>query len=65
MGISHDPESSTAGSKRIADVDVEELARKKHRFEDNKFLEESREINEGVRSAVSAGEYSVSLYGCS
>jgi hypothetical protein len=37
-------------------VDVEELARKKHRFEDSRFLEESREINEGVRSAVSAGK---------
>jgi hypothetical protein len=48
--------SSSSGSKRIADVDLEELAKKKHKFEDSKFLEESREINDNVRSAVSAGE---------
>jgi hypothetical protein len=35
-------------------VDVEELARKKHKFDDNKFLEESREIKDSVRSAVGA-----------
>lgn len=35
-------------------VDVEELARKRHKFDDNKFLEESREIKDNVRSAVSA-----------
>ncbi|TXT15971.1 hypothetical protein VHUM_00474 [Vanrija humicola] len=37
-----------------AKVDLEELARKKHKFDDNKFMEESREINENVRSAVAA-----------
>ena len=42
-------------SKRLAEIDVGEIARKKHKFEDSKFLEESREINESVRSAVSAG----------
>ncbi|OWZ68608.1 hypothetical protein AYX15_00553 [Cryptococcus neoformans] len=48
-------EFSEDGSKRkIEDVDLAELARKKHKFEDNKFLEESREINDSVRSAVSA-----------
>ncbi|RSH95420.1 hypothetical protein EHS25_000510 [Saitozyma podzolica] len=46
--------SSGSGSKRIAEVDLEELAKKKHKFEDSKFLEESREINDNVRSAVSA-----------
>lgn len=35
-------------------VDVEELARKRIKFDDNKFLEESREIKDNVRSAVSA-----------
>lgn len=49
-------ESSAAGSKRLAELDVEELAKKKHKFDDNAYLEESREINENVRSAVSAGE---------
>jgi hypothetical protein len=38
----------------VGEVDVEELARKKHKFDDNKFLEESREIKDNVRSAVSA-----------
>ena len=42
--------------KRAQDVDIEEIARKRHKFEDNKFLEESREINESVRSAVAAGK---------
>ena len=46
----------TTTNKRVADVDIEELARKKHKFDDNKFFEESREINENVRSAVVAGE---------
>lgn len=38
----------------VGEVDVEELARKKHKFDDNTFLEESREIKDNVRSAVSA-----------
>ncbi|KAK4684276.1 replication stress response regulator SDE2, partial [Tremellales sp. Uapishka_1] len=61
LGLSSAAESSASGSgsaasgvKRIADVDVEELARKKHRFEDTAFLEESREINDNVRKAVTA-----------
>lgn len=56
LGItSSEAESSSSGSKRLADLDVEEVARKKHKFDDNAFLEESREINDNVRSAVSAG----------
>ncbi|RXK38796.1 hypothetical protein M231_03972 [Tremella mesenterica] len=52
-------ESSSSGDsngKRMAEVDLEELAKKKHKFDDHAFLEESREINENVRSAVSMGE---------
>ncbi|WVQ93383.1 hypothetical protein IAU59_000452 [Kwoniella sp. CBS 9459] len=45
-------ESEEGGKRRVEDVDLEELARKRYKFEDNKFLEESREINENVRSAV-------------
>jgi hypothetical protein len=57
LGItSSEAESSSSGSKRLADLDVEEVARKKHKFDDNAFLEESREINDNVRSAVSAGK---------
>jgi hypothetical protein len=40
------------GKKRQAG----DVARKKHRFEDTGFFEESREINDGVRSAVAAGK---------
>lgn len=38
-------------------MDVEKIARKKHKFDDNAYLEESREINDNVRSAVSAGRF--------
>jgi len=31
---------------------------KKHKFEDNGYFEESREINDGVRNAVAAGKLS-------
>jgi hypothetical protein len=48
--------ASSSAVKRIAEVDVEEIARKKHRFDDNKFFEESREIKDNVRSAVAAGK---------
>lgn len=58
LSSSDSAESSSAGAKRLAEIDVEEIARKKHRFEDNKFLEESREIKDNVRSAVSAGKLS-------
>jgi hypothetical protein len=37
-------------------LDLEALAQKKHKFDDNAYLEESREINDNVRSAVSAGK---------
>lgn len=38
-----------------ASVDPETLAGKKHRFDDTEYLEESRELVDNVRSAVSAG----------
>lgn len=57
LGISSsEAESSSSGSKRLAELDVEEIARKKHKFDDNAYLEESREINDNVRSAVTAGK---------
>jgi len=56
--------SSASAAKRLAEVDIEEIARKRHRFDDNKFLEESREIKDNVRSAVMAGELS-GLHGSS
>ena len=51
------------GSKRLAEVDVAEIAAKRHKFDDTRFLEQSREINEGVRSAVSAGT-SITVLDC-
>ncbi|WWD21002.1 hypothetical protein CI109_105483 [Kwoniella shandongensis] len=51
--IGSDDNGEGSSKRRVEDVDLEELARKKHKFEDNKFLEESREINENVRAAVS------------
>ena len=48
--------SSSTTTKRLAEVDLEELARKKHRFDDNGYMEESREINDNVRNAVVAGK---------
>lgn len=38
----------------VEGVDVEEIARKRYKFDDSKFFEESREIKENVRSAVGA-----------
>lgn len=54
MSSASDEKGSGEGSKRIAELDVGELARKKHKFDDNKFIEESREIKENVRNAVGA-----------
>lgn len=48
--------SGASAVKRLAEVDIEEIARKRHKFDDNKFFEESREIKDNVRSAVMAGE---------
>lgn len=35
--------------------DLAAVARKRHRFDDHEYLEESREINDTVRNAVTAG----------
>nr|XP_019047811.1 hypothetical protein I302_04429 [Kwoniella bestiolae CBS 10118]OCF26741.1 hypothetical protein I302_04429 [Kwoniella bestiolae CBS 10118] len=48
-----DAQGEGSSKRKVEDVNLEELAAKKYKFEDNKFLEESREINEGVRNAVS------------
>lgn len=48
--------SKSTASKRIAEVDIEEIAKKRYKFNDNQFFEESREIKDNVRSAVAAGE---------
>jgi hypothetical protein len=63
LGITQPSSSSSSSTpneamKRSAsDVDLEELAMKKHKFEDNQFFEESREIKDNVRSAVAAGSF--------
>lgn len=45
--------------RKIASVsgDPESSVGKKHRFDDTEFLEESQEIIDNVKSAVSAGLY--------
>lgn len=45
--------------KKIAAAsgDTESVAGRKHRFDDAEYLEESREIVDNVKSAVSAGLY--------
>lgn len=52
--------SSTASISKpavvSADVDVTKIAQKRHRFDDNQYFETSREINDSVRSAVTAGK---------
>ncbi|KAJ9097353.1 hypothetical protein QFC19_006821 [Naganishia cerealis] len=49
-----DASSSTSATKQ-ADVDVAKIAQKRHRFDDTQYLETSREINDSVRNAVTAG----------
>lgn len=55
-GTSSAPAGPSSGVKQ-ADVDVAKIAQKRHRFDDTQYLETSREINDGVRNAVAAGEY--------
>lgn len=45
----------SAPSAPAVDVDVTKIAQKRHRFDDNQYFETSREINDGVRTAVTAG----------
>jgi hypothetical protein len=51
---------STAGSSKPTndetDAELVRIAQKRKKFDDNAFFETSREINDGVRSAVAAGE---------
>ena len=46
------PSSSNSGEPEV-------LAGKKHRFDDTEYLETSREIVDGVKSAVSNGKFSL------
>jgi hypothetical protein len=47
---------------KLTQQDLVELAGKRHKFEDNAFFEESREIKDNVRSAVSAGTSLLSFF---
>jgi len=58
LGMTSGPSNAAAGSLKpgkAEEVDLVKVAQKRHRFDDNEYLEQSREINETVRSAVSAG----------
>lgn len=50
-----DEESRASTSKNDSSV-PEPLAGKKHRFDDTEYLEQSREIVDGIKNAVTAGE---------
>lgn len=52
LGITPAGEGSSSKPK---DVEPEVLAGKKHRFDDTEYLEQSRELVDGVKSAVAAG----------
>lgn len=57
-GPSRAPAVGSGEPPRSAPVDTAPvLAGKKHRFDDNEYLEQSRELTENVKSAVSAGVY--------
>jgi hypothetical protein len=47
--------------RKITPPDLAEIAQKKHRFNDTAYLEQSREINDNVRNAVTAGESSAAV----
>lgn len=70
LGISTSSASSSsnpsaAGSSKPTneetDAELVRIAQKRKKFDDNAFFETSREINDGVRSAVAAGEWHVPL----
>jgi hypothetical protein len=49
-------EEPRASTSKVNDGVPEPLAGKKHRFDDTEYLEQSRDIVDGVKSAVTAGE---------
>ena len=55
LGIVHSADGSSSST--------EPLAGKKHRLDDTEYLEQSREIVDNVKNAVSVGEYAL-LHGC-
>ncbi|KAF9493416.1 hypothetical protein BDN71DRAFT_1395187 [Pleurotus eryngii] len=61
LGIQPGDTASGSGSGSSAsNTDVVALAGKKHRFEDTEYLEESKELVDNVKSAVSAGAFLLS-----
>lgn len=55
LGI--EPSSTTSATRDVGEVSLgnpSTLAGKKHRFDDTEYLEQSRELTENVRNAVSA-----------
>ncbi|KII89639.1 hypothetical protein PLICRDRAFT_107939 [Plicaturopsis crispa FD-325 SS-3] len=53
LGIS--PSNGEGSSSTAKPAEPEQLVGRKHRFDDSEYLEQSRELVDGVRSAVSAG----------
>ncbi|CDZ96584.1 Uncharacterized conserved protein [Phaffia rhodozyma] len=53
-GAGPEVERAQVTRTKLTSEDLAQIAGKKHRFDDTEYLEQSREINENVRSAVSA-----------
>jgi hypothetical protein len=53
--------STASGSGASGSMATEPVAGKKHRFDDTEYLEQSRELVDSVKSAVSAGPSSTLL----
>lgn len=56
LGITPSGSSEASTSRPTDGPAPEPLAGKKHRFDDTEYLEQSREIVDNVKSAVTAGE---------
>lgn len=60
---SKSPEVGSGEPTRPASTDTPPvLAGKKHRFDDTEYIEQSRELTDNVKSAVSAGAFSASHF---
>ena len=53
------------GGGSSSNGDSTQVAGRKHRFDDNEYLEQSRELVDSVKNAVTAGQFSSQLFLCS
>jgi len=55
LGISQPSGSGSGGASSSKEDPPAKLAGNKHRFDDTEYLDQSRDINDNVKSAVAAG----------